>query len=231
MNRRFLLLVVILISTLSLFAQTNPAADFIIRNAKIWTVDRSRPEAEAVAILGARIVAVGSNQEVDAWRGARTRELEAGGKRLLPGFDDAHVHFMSGGAQLDNVQLNDAASPQEFARRIGQRATMTAKGEWVQGGDWDETKWNPAQLPTKEMIDPVTGQTPVAVGRYDGHMILANSLALKLAGISGANSRPGGRSNRPRCAGESDGRAERCCGRPGLQSDSGALARPAAPRH
>jgi predicted amidohydrolase YtcJ len=192
MIQRFVQLVFILASTLSLFAQTKPAADLIIRNAKIWTVDRSRPEAEAVAILGDRIVAVGSTQEVDGWRGARTRELDAAGKRLLPGFDDAHVHFMSGGSQLDNVQLNDAASPQEIARRIGQRATMTAKGEWIQGGDWDETKWNPAQLPTKELIDPVTGQTPVAVGRYDGHMILANSLALKLAGITAQTPDPPG---------------------------------------
>ena len=192
MNRRFLQFVFILTSTLSLFAQTKPAADLIIRNARIWTVDRSRPEAEAVAILGDRIVAVGSNQEVDAWRGARTRVLDASGKRLLPGFDDAHVHFMSGGSQLDNVQLNDATSPQEFVRRIGQRAAITAKGEWLQGGDWDETKWNPAQLPSRELIDPVTGQTPVAVGRYDGHMILANSLALKLAGITAQTPDPAG---------------------------------------
>jgi predicted amidohydrolase YtcJ len=192
MYRRFLQLVIVLASTLSLFAQTKPAADLIIRNAKIWTVDHSRPEAEAVAILGDRIVAVGSSQEVDAWRGAQTHVLDAGGKRLLPGFDDAHVHFMPGGSQLDNVQLNDATSPQEFARRIGQRAAITAKGEWLQGGDWDETKWNPAQLPTRELIDPVTGQTPVAVGRYDGHMILANSLALKLAGITAQTTDPAG---------------------------------------
>jgi hypothetical protein len=186
------LLLLFLTSLAPVFAQSQPAADLIIRNARIWTVERSHPEAEAVAILGDRIVAVGSNPEVDAWRGPATRVVDGAGKRLLPGFNDAHVHFTDGGAQLDNVQLNDAASPQEFARRIAERADKTAKDEWLLGGDWDETKWNPAQLPTKELIDPVTAKTPVAVNRYDGHMILANSLALKLAGITAKTPDPAG---------------------------------------
>lgn len=190
--KRFLQLSIVLTCALPLSAQTKPAADLIIRNAKIWTVDRDHPEAEAVAILGDRIVAVGSNQDVDAWRGANTKTIDAAGKRLLPGFDDAHVHFMSGGSQLDNVQLNDATSPQEFARRIAERATKTPKGEWLLGGDWDETKWDPAQLPTKDLIDSITSGTPVAVSRYDGHMILANSLALMAAGITAQTPDPPG---------------------------------------
>jgi hypothetical protein len=185
-------LVVVVAGTLSVFAQTRPAADLIIQNARVWTVDPSRREAEAVAILGDRIVAVGSNQQVDAWRGPHTRVVDAAGKRLLPGFNDAHVHFMDGGSQLDNVELNDATSPQEFARRIRERAAKTAKGEWLLGGDWDETKWTPAELPTKELIDAVTPEIPVAVDRYDGHMVLANSLALKLAGITAQTLDPAG---------------------------------------
>jgi predicted amidohydrolase YtcJ len=117
---------------------------------------------------------------------------DAAGKRLVPGFNDAHVHFTSGGQQLDNVQLNDATSLQEFARRVGERAAKTSKGEWILGGDWDETKWTPAQLPTKELIDSLTPQTPTALDRYDGHMILANSLALKLAGITAQTPDPDG---------------------------------------
>src|SRR2546423_10406281 len=101
-------------------AQSKPVADLIIRNAKIWTVDRDHPEAEAVAVLGDRIVAVGTGQEIDAWRGPNTRVQDAAGKRLLPGFNDAHVHFTSGGQQLDNVQLNDVTSAQEFVRRVGE---------------------------------------------------------------------------------------------------------------
>jgi predicted amidohydrolase YtcJ len=192
MTRWFLQSVIVIASALCVFAQTKPAADVIIENARIWTVDPSRPEAEAVAILADRIVAVGSSPQVDAWRGPHTRVVDASGKRLLPGFNDAHVHFTDGGAQLDSVQLNDATSPQEFARRIRERAAKTAKGEWLLGGDWDETKWSPAELPTKELIDSATPETPVAVSRYDGHMVLANSLALKLAGITAQTPDPAG---------------------------------------
>ena len=192
MKQCFLQLVVILGCTFCGYAQTNPAADLIIQNAHVWTVDASRPEAEAVAVLGHRIVAVGSSQQVNAWRGPHTRVVDAAGKRLLPGFNDAHVHFTDGGMQLDSVQLNDATSAQEFARRIRERAAKSAKGEWLLGGDWDETKWSPAVLPTKELIDAGTPETPVAVGRYDGHMVLANSLALKLAGITAETQDPAG---------------------------------------
>jgi predicted amidohydrolase YtcJ len=175
-------------------AQSRPAADLIITNAKIWTVDKSMPSAEAVAVLGDRIVAVGSSADVDAWRGPHTHVNDAGGKLLLPGFNDAHVHFVSGGKQLDSVQLNDASTPQEFARRIGERAKVTSKGEWITGGNWDETKWNPPNLPTKELIDALTPNTPVFVNRYDGHMGLANSVALRLAGITAETpDPPGGR--------------------------------------
>ena len=184
MKRCLLQAFVVIACSLCAFAQTNPAADLIIQNARIWTVDPSQPEAQAVAILGDRIVAVGTRQQVEVWRGPHTREVDAGGRRLLPGFNDAHVHFVDGGTQLDNVQLNDATSPQEFARRIRERTAKLAKDEWLVGGDWDETKWNPAALPTKELIDAATPDTPVSVNRYDGHMVLANSLALKLAGIT-----------------------------------------------
>jgi len=163
MKRCFLQVAIVLACALCVFAQIGPAADTIIQNAHVWTVDPSRPEAEAVAILGDRIVAVGSRQQVDAWRGPHTHVVDAAGKRLLPGFNDAHVHFMDGGSQLDNVELNDATTPQEFVRRIRERAGKTAKGGWLLGGDWDETKWNPAELPTKELIDAATPETPVAV--------------------------------------------------------------------
>jgi hypothetical protein len=192
MKRHFLRTAILIACAAFAPAQTKPAADLIIQNARVWTVDRDHPEAEAVAVVGDRIVAVGSNQEVDAWRGSKTSVQDGAGKRLLPGFNDAHVHFTSGGQQLDNVQLNDATSPQEFARRIAERARKTSKDEWILGGDWDETKWTPAQLPTKELIDPSTSQIPAAVARYDGHMILANSLALKLAGITAKTPDPDG---------------------------------------
>lgn len=169
-----------------------PAVDSIVTDAKIWTVDAARPTAEAVAVLGDRIVAVGSESEIAAWRGPKTTVIDAHGKRLLPGFNDAHVHFVSGGMQLDSVQLNDATSAAEVKRRVGERAAQTPKGEWITGGDWDETKWNPPRLPTRELIDPVTGDRPVFLSRYDGHMGLANSAALRAAGITRATPDPAG---------------------------------------
>jgi predicted amidohydrolase YtcJ len=190
--KTILRLFLVLFCTLDLFAQSKPTADLIITNAKVWTVDKAHPTAQAVAVLGDRIVAVGSNADVEAWRGAKTRVIDAAGKLLLPGFNDAHVHFVDGGLQLDSVQLNDATSPQEFARRISEQAKKTPKGEWVQGGDWDETKWTPAELPTKELIDAVTPDTPVFVNRYDGHMALANSVALRLAGVTAQTPDPPG---------------------------------------
>ncbi len=150
------------------------------------------PAAEALAIIGDRIVAVGSTAEVEAWRGASTKVIDAGGRRVVPGFNDAHVHFVDGGRQLDNVNLKDAASPQEFARRIGEQARRLPRGDWITGGDWDDQRWNPPELPTKTLIDPVTPERPVFLSRYDGHMALANSVALKLAGVTAATPDPPG---------------------------------------
>jgi len=173
-------------------AQTKPAADLIVTNAKIWTVDKTRPHAEAMAVLGDRIVAVGTAADVDTWHGPQTKVLDAQGKLLLPGFNDAHVHFVDGGDHLTSVQLKDAATPEEFAKRIGDRAKTTPKGEWVIGGDWDEQRWSPANLPTKELIDAATPETPVWVNRYDGHESLANSVTLRLAGITAKTADPAG---------------------------------------
>jgi predicted amidohydrolase YtcJ len=188
----FVLLAQALFFALAGQAQSKPAADLIIINAKVWTVDKTHPRAEAVAVLGDRIVAVGPNAEVETWRGPRTHTIDAGGRLLLPGFNDAHVHFITGGMQLDSVQLTDVASKEEFARRIGERAKVTPKGEWILNGDWDETKWDPSVLPTKELIDPLTPNTPVFVSRHDGHMVLANSVALRLAGITAQTPDPPG---------------------------------------
>ena len=166
-------------------------ADLIITNARVWTVDRDRPTAEAVAIRGDRIAAVGTRGEVGAWRGAGTRTIDARGRLVLPGFNDAHIHFLDGATQLTNVDLKDASSPEEFARRIGDRAKASPR-DWVLGGNWDEQAWSPARLPTREDIDRATGDTPVFVSRYDGHMAVANSAALRLGGVTAKTADPAG---------------------------------------
>ena len=171
---------------------SRPAADLIVSNASIWTGDAQHPQAQALAVLDGRIVAVGADQDVMAWRGASTRVVQAAGRRLVPGFNDAHVHLVLGGSTLDSLQLHDVTGAAEFARRIGERAAHTPKGEWVLGGNWDETRWQQPALPTRQLIDSVAADVPVSLGRYDAHMIVVNSLALKLAGISAATPDPPG---------------------------------------
>jgi len=173
-------------------AQERPAADTIISNANVWTVDRNHPKAEAVAILNQRIVAVGTSVEMDGWRGPRTRIIDAGGKLLLPGFNDAHVHFVSGGFQLDQVQLTDAKTREEFVQRIAAQAKKLKKGEWILGGEWDEQNWSPAELPVHDWIDSVTPDNPVFIERHDGHESLANALAMKLANVTAETKAPAG---------------------------------------
>jgi predicted amidohydrolase YtcJ len=169
-----------------------PAADLVVTNARIWTVDRARPEAEAVAMIGERVVAVGSRVEIERWRGPRTEVVDAGGRRVLPGFNDAHLHFFEGSARLAQVKLKDARSPKEFARRIAERAKTLPSGEWVLGGTWDDQAFERPQLPTRQMVDAFTPGTPIFVERYDGHMALANGLALQLAGITAKTPDPPG---------------------------------------
>lgn len=186
--------VVLLVLAAGVWAQdqNRPAADLIITNAKVYTVDKRQPRAEAVAVIGERIVAVGSASAIDAWRGPSTRVIDAGGRLVLPGFNDAHVHFIDSGLGLASVQLKDAASPQEFAGRVAEFAKKQPKGRWILGGNWDEQRWKPPQLPTRELIDPLTPDNPVAVSRYDGHMYLANSVALKRAHITASTPDPPG---------------------------------------
>src|SRR5262245_3134054 len=159
------------------------AADLVVAHANVWTGNPQQPAAEAVAIVGDRIVEVGDDRTIERWRGANTQTIDAEGRRVLPGFNDAHVHFVDGGRQLDNVDLKDAPSPEEFARRIVQRSN-SKPGEWILGGDCDDQRWTPPQLPTRALIDDSTNGTPVFVSRYDGHMALANSAAMGRAGVT-----------------------------------------------
>lgn len=157
--------------------------DLIIFNADVRTMDPSHPRADAVGITGNRIAQVGQSKDLVARADKKTRMIDAGGKLLLPGFNDAHVHFLDGGFSLSNVNLRDASTVEEFVRRIGARAATLPPGKWLTGGEWDDENWPGAPLPTKDMIDGVTPHHPAMLSRTDGHMALANSLALKLAGI------------------------------------------------
>lgn len=161
-----------------------PAADLVITNANVRTMDAKRTIARSIAFLNGRIISVGSDRDTKPLIGPRTRVIDAGGKTVLPGFNDSHVHFLETGFQLSSVDLRDAATPEEFVRRIRDFAAKLPKGRWILGGKWDHENWNPSKLPTAAMIDAVTPDNPVFIDRLDGHMALANSLAMRLAGVN-----------------------------------------------
>lgn len=174
---------------------TRPApteADLVLINGRFWTVNAQAPEAEAVACRDGRLIAVGNNAEIRRLVGNRTRVIDLQGKRVVPGFNDAHVHFHEGGRGLASVQLRDARTPEEFRDRIAAFAKTIPKGRWITEGNWDHENWSPANLPTRQLIDAVTPDNPVSINRLDGHMVLVNSLALKLAGITKDSKDPDG---------------------------------------
>src|SRR5215472_4713902 len=130
-------------------ADAQPAADLVLLNGKIWTVDPAHPRAEAVASIGSRIVAVGTTAEIKPWIGRTTKVVDLDGRLVVPGFNDAHVHFLTGGLHLADVKLRDARSQGEFRDRIRDFAAKLPKGRWITGGDWDHENWTPAALPTR----------------------------------------------------------------------------------
>lgn len=171
-------------SATSFAEEPSLAPDLIIVNAAVRTMDDAQLEAEAVAVSGNHIAAVGSTSEIKSLAGPKTRVIDAGGKSVLPGFNDAHVHWLMGGYSITNVDLRNATSREEFTKRIADFAKTIPKGRWILGGDWDHEKFPGTPLPTKEWIDAVTPDNPVFVNRTDGHMSLANSLALKHAKVT-----------------------------------------------
>jgi predicted amidohydrolase YtcJ len=169
-------------------------ADVVLVGGRVWAGPGSLVVGpgvpSAIAVVDGRIVAVGSDEEIERRAGPTTRRIALGGRRVVPGLMDAHTHFIDGGFVLAGVQLRDAATPAEFARRIGEFAGAHP-GEWVTGGTWDHELWG-GELPRRDWIDSLTGETPVFVTRLDDHMGLANTKALELAGVTAETPDPEG---------------------------------------
>ncbi len=163
-------------------SHSNQSATLVIHGPRVWTGDADNRWAEAVAARDGRIVFVGDWSGAQKYVGPETQVLHRTEGLITPGFTDCHVHLLSGGESLAAVQLRDASSKDEFVKRIAIFARTHPKGEWIVAGDWDHTLWG-GELPTRQWIDSVTPDHPVFVSRLDGHMCLANSNALRLAGV------------------------------------------------
>jgi len=150
------------------------------------------PRVQAIAVRGERIVAVGPDAEIQKLKGKRTQVVDLGGHFVMPGFNDAHVHLANAGFEKLYVSLTGVHSLAEMQGRIAARATATPAGEWLTGRGWDHTLWPGQKLPARQDLDPVTGDHPAIFTRVDGHISVANSAALKFAGITASTPDPTG---------------------------------------
>jgi hypothetical protein len=182
-SRKIVSLPLALVFLLAPMSHAQDTADLVLVDGKVWTGVPSQPEAEAVAIRGNHILAVGSSDAMIKLATPGTKVVHLNGRLVLPGFNDAHVHVPMGGANLVGVHLTDTRNPAEFRQRIAEFAKTAPKGSWILNGLWDEQRWTPIALPNHQLIDDVTPNNPVAVARTDLHMILANAYAMKLAGV------------------------------------------------
>ena len=175
----FLILLMIMLSSCK---DSTQKAELIITNANIWTGNEHQMEAQAMAIAGDSIIAIGTIEDIQNYKNEQTEVVDVNGGFITPGFIDSHVHLIGGGSGLLSVDLRDAGTPEEFTKRIADYAKQMEPGTWVKDGNWDHTLWG-GELPKKEWIDAYTKENPVIVYRLDGHMLLANSLAMEIAGI------------------------------------------------
>jgi predicted amidohydrolase YtcJ len=184
----------LLVTLLAPAADPEPAvtADLVLLGGKVWTVDRDRPEAQAVAVWRDRILKVGTDAEVKALVGPTTKVIALDGRRIVPGFHDSHLHFLGGGQQLARVELKDARDEAEFGRRLQEFDRKLPKGRWMLGGNWDHDRTFDGRLPTAAIVDRYVPDRPVFIRRYDGHMALANTAALKLAKVTADTREPAG---------------------------------------
>jgi predicted amidohydrolase YtcJ len=167
-------------------------ADVVFTGGKIWTVDAATPQVEALAVRQGRIVVAGTNAQVEAVVGPKTVVVELRGHRVIPGVYDSHVHWLGGGMQLARVELKDAKDEAEFGRRLAEFDGKLPRDRWMLGGNWDHDRAFAGKLPTAATIDRFVKNRPVFLRRYDGHMAVVNTAALKLANVTAETKDPAG---------------------------------------
>src|SRR5688572_22915840 len=177
-----LLLAASIVTALPTPSAQSPSADLIFHNATIYTADDARPRAEAIAINGDRITAVGSSADILKSRGASTRVIDARGAAILPGLHDSHGHFTGLGASLQVLRLRGTASWEQIVGMVRRRAASARPGEWIQGRNWDQNDWPVKEFPNHEMLSNAAPNNPVYLTRVDGHAAMVNKAAMEAAG-------------------------------------------------
>ena len=165
-------------------AQSLPAADTLVVNARLYTVNSRQPWAEALAVRGGNIVAVGTAAQIEKYRGPSTRVIDAGGRLILPGFTDCHIHFMDGSLSLQRINVEDVKTIAGIQEAVRKFAAAHPKDSWILGRGWSYDVFGKAALPDKKYLDEVVPDRPVLLEGYDGHTYWANSKALAAAGIT-----------------------------------------------
>ncbi len=173
-------------------AQSVPTADLIVTNARIYTVDDTRPVVAAMAVRDGRIVFTGSAREAMALKGSATRILDLGGRTVIPGMVDAHAHLLGLGQSLQTVNLVGTKSYDEVIARVVARAKSVPAGQWVIGRGWDQNQWGDTRFPTHEALSRALPNNPVYLERVDGHAQLANAAAMRAASVTAATKDPSG---------------------------------------
>lgn len=177
----------------ALAAQARPApADLIVTNARIYTVDDSRPVVAAMAVRAGRVVFAGDARGALTLRGAQTRVVDLGGRTVIPGMVDAHGHVANLGAALANVDLVGSTSVDDVVARVVARVAGRPAGQWITGRGWDQNRWGDTRFPTHDKLTAAVPDHPVALTRIDGHALFANRKAMELAGITAATRDPDG---------------------------------------
>jgi hypothetical protein len=172
--------------------QATAAPDLILHSARIYTVDATRPVAEAIAIRGDRIARVGTSPDVLALRGPATRVINVAGGTIVPGIQDAHGHFAGLGASMQNIDLRATRTYEQVVSAVRRRVASARPGEWIVGRGWDQNDWPDKQWPTHDLLSAASPNNPVYLTRIDGHAGLANRHALDLAGVTEATADPAG---------------------------------------
>src|SRR6185295_13684665 len=199
-----LLLIVLSVLLLS-FAPTQigTPADIVFKNGNVYTANDRTQKAQAIAVKADRIVYVGTNAGAQKFVGQNTRVVDLHGNTVLPGFADAHQHLSGVGFREMTLNLEGTMSLDDLLAKLKARVDQAKAGEWVTGRGWIETHWQPPVFPTRWDLDKVAQNNPVILGRADGHGAVANSAALKLAGVDKTTPNPfGGEISKDKQSGE-----------------------------